>query len=416
MLDIKFIRENTETVKKAAEQKGYKVEIEKLLKLDEEKRELQTKIEELRTEQNKLNKGQTGKPSPEVIETSKKLREKIDLLAPGLVEMEKAFNDLYLRVPSVPWEGAPDGDEANNKEIKIVGEPKKFNFPILDHVDLGVKNNILDIEAGVKIGGTRAYILKNELVILEQSLLRYAMDIIRKEGFEIMNVPVLVKKDVLYGSGFFPFQEEDIYQVNEDDLYLVGTSEASLVYYHSGQTLPEASLPKLLSGISTCFRREVGTYGKDNRGIVRVHQFNKVEQVVLCKEEDWEKMFTFILGISERIVSNLGLPYKIIEIAKGDMGAKNIRQNDIEVWFPAQEKYRETHSCSYLGDYQARRAGLKYRDDSGEKHFLHTLNNTGIATPRILGAILETYQKEDGSIEVPEVLQKYTGFKEIRGE
>lgn len=230
-----------------------------------------------------------------------------------------------------------------------------------------------------------------------------------------MNVPVLVREEALYGSGFFPFGKEDIYKVNDDELYLVGTSEASLVYYYSGETLAEADLPKLLSGITTCFRKEVGTYGKDTKGVIRVHQFNKVEQVVLCKPEDWERMFNFILGIAERIISSLGLPYRLIEICTGDMGAKNAKQIDVEVWFPGQGKYRETHSCSYLSDFQARRANIKYRDEKGNKQYVHTLNNTGIATPRVLGAILENYQQKDGSILVPEVLQKYTGFNKIGG-
>jgi seryl-tRNA synthetase len=415
MLDIKFIRENPDVVKKAAENKGYKVDIDRLLELDKDRRKLLTEVEELRTKQNIISKVKGIKPTEKQIEDSKKIKAQVEELTPKLSKIDEEYEQLMLLVPNIPTADSPVGkDENDNVEIKKVGKIPDFDFTVKDHAELGYEHNLLDTEHAVKIGGTRSYILKNELVILEQSVLRFALDTIRKEGFTVMNVPVLVREEALIGSGFFPFGKEDVYQVNQDDLYLVGTSEASLVYYHSGETLPEAELPKLLSGITTCFRKEVGTYGKDTKGFVRVHQFNKVEQVVLCKPEEWEKMFNFILGISERIISELGLPYRLLQICTGDMGAKNAKQIDIEVWFPGQGKYRETHSCSYLTDFQARRAGIKYRDDKGNKAFVHTLNNTGIATPRVLGAILENYQQKDGSILVPEVLQKYTGFKEIK--
>lgn len=413
MLDIKFIRENIKAVRSAAKNKGYEIDVDRLLSIDDERRDLLKKIEYLRTDQNKISK-LVGKPERSDIEKSKKIKSLIEELLPQLTKIEAEFENLMMLVPNVPSKDTPVGkDEKNNIEIRKVGKTPRFKFKIKDHLELSYDHNLIDNERAVKIGGTRSYITKNELVILEQSLLRYALDVIRKEGFEIMNVPVIVREEALYGSGFFPFGKEDVYQISEKE-YLVGTSEASLVYYHAGETLSEADLPRLLAGITTCFRKEVGTYGKDTKGIFRVHQFNKVEQVVLCKEEEAEKMFNFILGISERIVCGLGLPYRIVQMCTGEMGAKNARQFDLEVWFPGQDKYRETHSCSYLTDFQARRANIKYRDNEGEKHFVHTLNNTGIATPRILGAILENYQQKDGSIKIPDVLQKYTGFKEIR--
>jgi seryl-tRNA synthetase len=416
MLDIKFIRENPDVVKKAAENKGYKVDIDKLLVLDKDRRKILTEVEELRTKQNIISKVKGVKPTEKQIADSKKIKAQIEELTPKLSKIDDEYDKLMLLVPNIPTADSPVGkDESDNVEIKKVGKVPNFDFPVKDHSELGYEHNLLDTERAVKIGGTRSYILKNELVILEQSVLRFALDTIRGEGFTVMNVPVLVREEALVGSGFFPFGKEDVYQVNQDDLYLVGTSEASLVYYNSGETIPESELPKLHSGITTCFRKEVGTYGKDTKGFVRVHQFNKVEQVVLCRPEEWEKMFNFILGISERIITELGLPYRLLQICTGDMGAKNAKQVDIEVWFPGQGKYRETHSCSYLTDFQARRANIKYRDDKGNKFFVHTLNNTGIATPRILGAILENYQQKDGSILIPEVLQKYTGFKKIGG-
>lgn len=412
MLDINFIRENINIIKKAAKDKGYTVDINKLTKVDDKRRDLIQKVEDLRTAHNKLTKGLKGKPDRATIEKSKKLKEKLEALEPKFDKVEKEFIELMLLVPNVPSKDTPIGkDESGNKEIKKWGKIPKFGFPVKDHVELGEKNNLLDIERGVKIGGTRSYILKNELVLLEQSLLRYALDTVKKEGFEVMNVPVITNEEVLVGSGFFPFQKEDIYKV--DDKYLVGTSEASLLYYHADETLREHELPRLLSAITTCFRREAGTYGKDAKGVFRVHQFNKVEQVVLCKAEDAEKMFNFILNVSEKIVRALELPYKVMQMCTGELGAKNVKQMDIEVWFPAQEKYRETHSCSYLSDFQARRANIKYRDNAGNKYFVHTLNNTAIATPRILGAILENYQEKDGSIKVPKVLESYMGIRNI---
>lgn len=414
MLDIKYIRENKKIVEDAAKNKGYKVDIDKLLKLDDERRELLLRVEGLRNKQNQLSDTKGKKPSADEIAKSKALKADIEKIAPKLAEIEKKFTELMLLVPNVPSADSPIGkDESENVEIKKVGKVPEFKFPVKDHVELGYEHNLLDMERAVKIGGTRSYITKNELVILEQSLLRYALDVIRAEGFDIMNVPVLVREEALVGSGFFPFGKEDVYQI-EDNTYLVGTSEASLVYYHSGEVLADSQLPRLISGITTCFRKEVGTYGKDTKGIVRVHQFNKVEQVVLCKPEDSDKMFEKILGISEKIVSSLGLPYRLLQICTGDMGAKNAKQIDIEVWFPGQNKYRETHSCSALTDYQARRANIKYVDENGNKALVYTLNNTGIATPRILGAIIENGQQADGSIKIPEVLIKYTGFKEIR--
>jgi seryl-tRNA synthetase len=407
MLDINFIRQNLEKVKNGAKNKGYEVDFEKLLKLDDERRELIVKIDELRAMRNKIGKDDREK--------GLKIKKDLQEIEPKQKEIEKEFMELLLKVPNIPSDDSPIGkSEKENVEIKKVGDTPKFDFKIKDHVELGEKLNIIDLDRAVKIGGTRSYILKNELTILEQSILRFAIDKVREKGFEIMNVPILVDKNTLIGAGFFPFGREDVYEVNEKDKFLVGTSEASLVFYHSGEILEKKDLPRKLLGITTCFRKEAGTYGKDTKGIIRVHQFNKVEQVVLCNENDGEKMFDFILGISESIVKDLKLPYRLMRMCTGDMGPKNYKQIDLEVWFPAQNKYRETHSCSYLTDYQGRRSNIRYNDSKGKKHFVHTLNNTAIATPRILAALMENYQQKDGSIKIPEVLQKYTGFKEIK--
>lgn len=407
MLDIKFIRENLEKVKKGTTDKGYEVDFEGLIKVDDERKKLLVEIEELRAKRNQLGKDDVGK--------GREIKDKLKELEPRLAEIEKEFDKLVLLVPNISSPDSPIGkDESSNVEIKKWGDIPKFDFSPKDHVELGEKLDIIDLDRAVKIAGTRSYILKKELVIIEQSLLRFALDTVREKGFEIMNVPVLVNENTLIGAGFFPFGREDVYEVNEKDKFLVGTSEASLVYYHSGEVLGEEQLPKLLSGITACFRKEAGTYGKDTKGIIRVHQFNKVEQVVLCKEEDGEKMFNTILEISESIVRALKLPYRLVQMCTGDMGPKNYKQVDLEVWFPTQDKYRETHSCSYLTDFQSRRSNIRYRDKDGTKRFVHTLNNTAIATPRILGAILENYQQSDGSVKIPEALHKYLDFKEIK--
>lgn len=413
MLDINFIRENIKKVKKAAKDKGYDVDIDKLVKVDDKRRGLIEKVEKLREDQNKLSRGLKGKPSKSHIQKSKAIKRKLDDLEPKLRKVEEQYTDLMLLVPNIPSKDTPIGkDETHNKVIKKVGKTPKFKFDIKDHVELGEQNNLLDLERGVKIGGTRSYVLKNELVLLEQAVLKYAIDKSVKEGFEMMNVPVMVKEDALVSSGFFPHGKEDVYHL-EDDKYLVGTSEASLVSYYARETLQEAELPKLLGAITPCYRREAGTYGKDTRGVFRVHQFNKVEQVAICRPEEGEKMFNFILDIAESLVKDLGLPYRLVEVATGDMGPKNYRQIDIETWFPAQDKYRETHSCSWLTDYQARRANIKYRDDKGKKKLAHTLNCTVIPTPRFLIAILENNQQKDGSIKIPKVLQSYMGMDKI---
>jgi len=413
MLDIKFIRENTDIVKKAAKNKGYDIDVDQLLKIDNERAKLLSETEKLRADQNKITKGLKGNPSKEQLENSKKLKDRIGKIIPKLRKIEADFNELMLLVPNIPSEKSPVGpDEISNEEIKTWGKIPKFDFTVRDHLDLGFRNNLIELERAVKTGGTRSYILKNELVILEQAVLRYGLDKIRKEGYEIMNVPVVVKEQALINSGFFPHGKEDIYQLDSDK-YLVGTSEVSLVNYYSDETLQESELPKLLGAVSTCFRKEVGAYGKDTKGVFRVHQFNKVEQVVICKPDEGEKYFNFMLTLFEELMRELEVPYRLMEISTGDMGPKNHRQIDLDLWYPSENRYREIGSCSWLSDFQARRAKIKIRNDKGEKVTAHTLNCTVVPTPRILAAILENYQQKDGSIKIPKVLEKYTGFDRI---
>lgn len=417
MLDIEFIKSNPEEVKKAIKTKGYNVDklVDDVINLDRKRKKLILETEELRGKRNELNKGLKKRPDKKIINKVRKIKEDFSKQEVLLKDAERKLTKKLLAIPNMPQEDVCVGkSDKDNKLIKNIGKVPKFRFKIKDHTQLGKDLNIIDIEKGVKVGGTRSYILKNEMVVFEQALLRYAQDLIRKKGFEVMSVPVLVRENVLVKAGFFPFGREDIYEVNEKDQFLVGTSEASLISYYADEILDEKNMPQKLAGVTACFRKEAGTYGKDTQGIIRVHQFNKVEQVVLCTEKQADKMFNLTLGISKEIVESLGLAYRLVEICTGDLGAKNAKQVDIEVWFPSQDKYRETHSCSYLTDYQGRRANIKYRSNTGQKHFVHTLNNTVVATPRILGALMENYQQKDGSIKVPAILQKYTGFKEIK--
>lgn len=406
MLDIKYIRENKELVKTACKNKGYVVDIEKLLKLDSARKKLLQEIETLRATQKKERD----------IAKAKKIKANIVKNETELNKILPEYEKVLYLVPNVPAVEAPIGkDDKENKVLKQIGKPKNFSFAPKEHFELGEALDLLDTARGVKIGGTRSYVLKGKMLELEQAVLRLALDITKKHGFTLMNVPVIVNKEVLVGSGFFPFGAEDVYEISENK-YLVGTSEASLVYYHAKEVLNEKELPKQLAAITTCFRKEAGTYGKDTKGIVRVHQFNKVETVVLCKPEEGRAWFEKMFKMAEEIVKALELPYQIVDICTGDMGAKNKKQYDIEVWFAGQGKYRESHSCSWLGDYQGRRANIRYNDKQGNKIFVHTLNNTAIATPRILGAILEYNQQKDGSITIPKALQKYTDFVKINSK
>ncbi|MCL5093841.1 MAG: serine--tRNA ligase [Patescibacteria group bacterium] len=418
MLDINFIRENKEIVEKSAKDKGFRVDIDKLIKIDDRRRKLLTEIENLRTEQNKISKGIKGKPDKAQIEKSKKIKKEQEKLLPEIKKVEEDFNQLMLLVPNIPSKDTPVGpDENSNKEVKKWGNIPKFDFPIKDHLDLGIQNDLIDIERAVKLAGTRSYFLKNDLVLFENAVLRFALDTLKKEGFQIFNPPVLLNRQAFIGTGFFPTYSEDIYKVEGEEYYLAGTAEVPVASYYSNETLGEHELPKLMAGISSCFRKEVGTYGKDTRGVFRLHQFNKVEQVVISKPEEAEKYFNFILETAEKILKALEIPYRVMQLSTGEMGFPQYKKYDIECWVPSQKKYRETHSCSNDTDFQARRLNIKYRSENGEKEYVYTLNNTAIATPRILIPLLELNQQKDGSIKTPKVLQPYmNGQKEIRNQ
>ena len=416
MLDIKYIRENKEIVKEAAKNKLINVDIDRLLVVDQDIRNLTQEIDKLKNERNKLSSSipnLSDDKKKNTINYVKDLKEKISALEEKLNPLKEEYKNLMYEVPGVPLEEVPIGKtDEDNVEIKRVGEIPKFNFKIKDHVELAEELDLIDIPRGVKISGSRSYFLKNEALLLEMALCRYVVDKLVKKGFTPMGVPVLVKEDAMYGTSYFPGGREQTYTMNDDNLYLVGTSEVALVSYHSGETFdsPEC-LPKMYCGYSNCFRREAGTYGKDTHGLYRVHQFTKIEQVILC-EADFDKQYelhNFLLNNAEEIMQELKIPYRVVKVCTGDMGVGQIRKHDIEAWMPSRNKYSETHSCSSFGDFQARRSNIKYKDKDGTTKYCFSLNNTAIASPRILIPLLELNQNEDGSINIPEVLVPYMG-------
>jgi len=419
MLDINFIKENRDKVKEAIKSKRLEgtVDIDKLLNVYEDYLGVLKKVEAERSLRNKISED-VSKANPEerdkLINQAKSIKETIQKLEKDLEAFKNKLDELMLWVPNIPAEDVPIGeDEGGNVEIRKVGKVRDFDFEPKDHIELGKILDIIDVDRGAKIAGFRGYFLKNEGAILEQAILRYAYDFMIKQGFTFMGVPWMVNPGFFIGTGYFPWGEDDHYKV--DNQALIGTAEVSLTSYYAGEILNEKDLPIKLTALSPCFRREVGAYGKDTKGIFRVHQFYKVEQVVLCEADEkvsreWHDR---MLGYSESILKNFGLPYRVMLMCTGDIGAGQRKKYDIETWFPSQKEYRETHSDSYFLDFQARRLNIRYKTKDGDLKFVHTLNNTVAATPRLLVAVLENYQQKDGSVLIPKILRKYTGFKKI---
>lgn len=416
MLDIKYIRENADIVKNAAKNKLINVDIDRLLKVDEQLRVLNQDADTLKEERNKLSSSIPSLQDEEkkkAIEYVKTLKEKISSLEEKILPLKQEFTDLMYQVPGVPFEEVPIGKtDEDNVEIKRVGQIPTFDFEIKDHVDLAESLDLIDIPRGVKVAGSRSYYLKNEAVLLEMALCRYVVDKLVKKGFTPMTVPTLVKEAPMYGTSYFPGGRDQAYAVTEDNLYLVGTSEVALVSYYSNETFSSSTeLPKKMCGYSSCYRREAGTYGKDTRGLYRVHQFTKIEQVILC-EADYDKQYelhNFLLNNAEEIMQELKIPYRVVKVCTGDMGIGQVRKHDIEAWMPSRGKYSETHSCSSFNDFQSRRSNIKYKDEDGNVKYCYSLNNTAIASPRILIPLLELNQNADGSVNIPEVLVPYMG-------
>ncbi len=420
MLDIKFIRENKELVRGVIKDKNINLDLDHLLSLDIKRRKLIKESEELKAEQNRLGRDQ--------IEESRKIKEKIKKLKPLLLETEKEYEELMILTPNVYSEDTPVGkDDSFNKEIRRWGEPTNFDYKIKDHAELGKDLDIIDFDSGVKVSGFRGYYLKNEAAFLSLALLWHCIQKMNEKGFKFIIPPTILREFALVGSGHFPFGKEEIYQIanpgrlsdgseKKEKTYLAGTSEPSLLAYFSDSLLNEKDLPTKVCAFSQCYRSEVGSYGKDTKGLYRVHEFMKVEQVILCKDdiEESNERLEEMQSISEELLQELNIPYRVLSICTGDMGAGKYKMYDIESWMPSRNDYGETHSNSNLTDWQPRRLNIKYQNKEGEKRYVYALNNTVVASPRILIALLENHQQPDGSIKVPEVLHQYLPFKEIK--
>lgn len=424
MLDIRFIREHAELLQQTSDNKKIAVSISELLRLDEEKRRLLSEIEGHRRERNRLSeqigqKMRSGERQQAELDKQrvKTANDALDVLELEYEEVERAYVSLMMLVPNVVSPETPDGaSDADNVEMKRVGEPPAFDFVPLDHVELGHRLGILDIARGVKIAGTRNYVLRGAGYRLHRAVQHLAMDVLERSGFTPMDLPQLVREDALRYTGFFPLGSEQVYTVAEEDKYLIGTSEVSLVSYF-GDEIVDCREPIKVAAASSCFRREIGSAGRDVHGLYRVHQFAKVEQVILCENDPAlsERMLRELTRNAEQILRLLELPYRVVSVCIGDMSQKTYQQYDIETWMPSRQAYGETHSASNLQDFQARRANIRYRDAEGKLQYCHTLNNTAVATPRILIPLLENHQREDGSVYVPLALRPYlNGLEEIR--
>jgi seryl-tRNA synthetase len=422
MLDLAFIRSNPEVVKEAARLKNNSIDIDSLLALDQEVLTLQREVEEARAQQNILSKKiqQAAKEKNIELRTSliaegKQLADLIKEKEPVLGRLQEERYQLLLIVPNIPDPSAPIGkDENDNVPFKYWGEKPTFDFQPLDHYDLMQKHNMLDIERAVKVAGSRSYILKGDAARLELALMNFAVDQIARKGFTPLIVPAMARDFCFVGSGQFPKGRDQVYAIEGQDTFLVGTAEVSITGMFKDEILRAEELPLTFVGFCPCFRQEAGTYGKDTKGVFRVHQFNKVEQFVICKADHEESVawHETLLKNSEDLVQSLEIPYRVVNVCTGDMGDGKVGMYDLECWVPSEGRYRETHSCSYLHDWQARRINLRYRDEDGKVKFVHTLNNTALASPRFLIPLLETHQQADGSIRLPAALRPYMGGQE----
>jgi seryl-tRNA synthetase len=421
MLDLKFVRENPDAVRDAARKKRMEVDVDRVLELDQKRRELVVQIDNARAEQNQQSKAIGSLPPEERASAAalvKDLKARLKELEEAGREVDQDLHQAMLRLPNIPAAEVPEGaDDNDNVVLRTVGELPSFDFEARDHVQLGQDLGILDIETAGKIAGSRQYLLKADGCLLEHAVLRLALDHMVAKGFVPVQVPVLVRYSAMEGTAYFPGGEEQAYGMAKDDLFLIGTSEVPLTSIHAGEILAEADLPLRYVAMSPCFRREAGTYGKDTKGLYRIHQFWKVEQVVIDRADPELSVqhHQDILNNSEEVLQALGIPYRVVNVCGGDLGQPQIQKFDIECWMPSRQNYGETHSASRFHDFQARRLKLRYRDGNRKVHFCHTLNNTVIASPRILIPLLENFQQADGSVVMPEVLRPFLGGKERLG-
>jgi seryl-tRNA synthetase len=415
MLGLDFVKANREAVERAIRDKGVDLDLDQLLTLDAAVRAGKTEIDALRAERNAVSakfKDASPEEKADLGRQAKEAGARASALEGELAGKEAELKALQLKLPGIPYEGAPVGpDESFNQIIRTVGEPPKFDFEPLDHVALIEQNDWADLSRVTQVSGSRTYCLKGALALLETKLMAWALEQIAGAGFTPITVPAIAREQAFLNQGQFPGHKDETYELPNDDLWLAGTAEVVLTSLHSGEIIEADKLPVLYAGYSPCFRREAGSAGKDVRGLLRVHQFVKVEQYVVCEADEAQSAnwHAQLLQQAELLLQALEIPYQLIETSTGDMGLGKYRMNDIESWVPSLSKYRETHSCSTLHDWQARRANIRYRGSDGKVRFAHTLNNTALASPRILVPLLENHQTADGRVRLPKALQALMG-------
>jgi len=415
MLDIKYIRENPEAVKEGARKKGVEVNVDKLLDIDKKKRELLSELEKMRAEKNKANKAmkEEGKDKEKIIKEMRELSGKQKEKEKEYRETEEAFLREMKKIPNPPFEEVPTGEsDEDNVVLRKEGEKKDFDFPIKDYMEIGEMTDTIDLKRAAKVSGARFGILKNEAVSLQFAIVNLALEITSKYGFIPILPPVMIRKEMMEGMGYVERGEDEIFKIEKDDFYLIGTSEQIIGPVHSKEVLKNSDLPKRYVGYSSCFRREAGSYGKDTKGILRVHQFEKVEMFSFTLPDKSKEEHELLLRIEEELMNLLEIPYQVIDICTADLGDPAAKKYDIEAWMPGQKEYRETHSTSNCTDFQSRRLDVRYKGDE-KTEYLHTLNGTALAIGRTLIALYENHQNEDGSVTIPEALSKYLPFEKI---
>lgn len=419
MLDIDYIREHADQVQRAAEHKNFDIDVDRLLELDERRRTLIHESETIRERRNDIADAipqASDAERPDLIEEGRDLKEEVAEVESELEDIQQEYRELMLAVPSVPLDEVPVGDdEPDNEVVRTYGEPPDFDFEPRDHEELGELLDIIDKERAIKFAGSRAYLLKGAGAMLEQAVCRLAMDMLVDDGFEPVSGPVIVNESALKGSGWFPYGREDSYHIERDDKWLVGTSEVTLVSTRADEIIDREELPITMAAESSCFRREAGSAGADTRGVYRVHQFKKVEQVIIAEDDAdaSRELHRRLLGNAEDLMQALELPHRVAVACTGETGQGQVLKNEIETWMPSRDNYCETHSCSSLYDFQARRSNIRFRGDDGDTRYCYTLNNTMVASPRILIPLIENNQNADGSITIPDALQPYMYGKEV---
>lgn len=419
MLDINLIREHPKEVKESLKKRGLDShDVDVLLELDNKWKIIKQEVESLRAERNKISERineakKQGKKVEDIIKIAREIPKRIEEKERELSKIDEKREALLEKLPNLVDKSVPVGKAEKNKILKVIGKIPKFTFEPKGHEELLVALDCLDIERAAKVSGARFYYLKRELVKLNQALINYAIDFLTKKGFIAIQPPYMLRKEALKGALNFAAFEEMIYKVEGEDLYLIGTAEHALNAYYMNEVIESSKLPVRFVGISPCFRKEAGAHGKDTKGIFRIHQFEKVEQFIFCKPKEAEKEFKFILQNSIELYKGLKIPFRVVMLASEDLGRVATKTVDLEGWFPGQGAYRELGSCSNCLDYQARRSNIKF-EEKGSRKYVYTLNNTAIATERMLTCLIENYQQKDGSIKIPAVLQKYCGFKIIK--